>query len=1311
MKKAILILILITNYLNAQQSQNQWSWIGGSKVANEDSYEPGLTSNENSVNFPGDMTGNSYVSDSDGNIWFFKETELWMYNPLTNNFTFKKGFNKLNYNKGVGIEHYRNIPPSVSNRQIWIDSNNNIWCYSGRYAGSSSSCTCPGFNKTELWKYNTSTNSWILINSGSVDFAGNFGIIGVESSINKPPALENAITWTDNNNNLWMFGGLLLSYHTNNYKSNALWRYNISTGNWTWMSGSNLPNGINSFGNQGIESSSSIPGATDSGRGGWVDSNGFLWLLDSTLNYYNSGSYGYTANIWKYNPNINLWTLVKQLSNTETIATIGSEHINNNPNMFFNFNNGKRTIWKSLNGNIYYYYKDKLWKYNPQSNLWTLVKQIINNTDMSVGSLNVPNINNTVGKRVNCITGVKNNGKLYLLGGNFGGDSGNTLRDIWEFDISTNNWMWIKGYNELNYTINNGKIIKFNGAIESENSPGFIDGYNTKWEYNGDLYLYGVYNVLNGNHHYNLDYTSGGKYFSKSIWKYHSNLKKWQVIHSFDERSWQNFRWNPVYNTKGVEDENNYPSIRQPLSPMSFNDNIGNLYMFGGTHTYNSGYYFNDLWKFNINTKRWVWISGTNSSNQYGVYGTQGTTNATNMPGSREKGKTWTDGQGNSWLFGGNGYSASNFGNLNDLWKYDVSTNQWTWMKGSNLAGQLEVTSGLGISDSNNTPPANINSLNWNDNTNNFWLYTNGTMWKFDTTTSNWIKLTNPATSNYGTIGVTSPTNNPGSISGGVTWTDTDGNLLFYSQVLWKFDINTLMWTWIGGRGPSSQFTNAGKFGNYGQFEQSFISNLPGSRGNTVSWKDNNSNFFLYGGSGWDEDSQGSLSDVWMMNRKFNTISGNIKFDINNNGCSSSNINVENAKINITDGTSNSFIFSSNLGNYSILAQTSNVTITPQINYFNFTPNIQNFNFSGYGATQSQNFCTTETGVFNDLEIVIIPLTVAIPGTDAKYKIVYRNKGTTTLSGNIVFNYNDNLMDYVSSNVLPSSQTTGNINWNFNNLLPFEKRSIEVTFNLNTPTETPPLNSNDILSFSTSLNFSTSDQTPLDNIFNLNQTVINSFDPNDKTCLNGTVVTTDKIGEYVYYKIRFENTGTANANHITITDNIDLSKFDIESIMPLESSHNYRMSVSGNKAEFLFEYINLPFPPSNLRSGYVVFKIKTKSTLVVGNTFSNSANIYFDYNFPIVTNNYTTIIQNSLGIQENELINDISIYPNPVKDILNFKTEQNVIKAEVYDIAGRILSSNSVSENKIDMSELKTGNYILKLYTEKGIMNTKIIKE
>ena len=45
---------------------------------------------------------------------------------------------------------------------------------------------------------------------------------------------------------------------------------------------------------------------------------------------------------------------------------------------------------------------------------------------------------------------------------------------------------------------------------------------------------------------------------------------------------------------------------------------------------------------------------------------------------------SWNDTSGNLWLFGGfgytiNGYDAYRY--FNDLWEYDLSSNQWTWMK------------------------------------------------------------------------------------------------------------------------------------------------------------------------------------------------------------------------------------------------------------------------------------------------------------------------------------------------------------------------------------------------------------------------------------------------------------------------------------------------------------------------------------------------------------------------------------------------------------------------------------------------------
>ena len=75
-------------------------------------------------------------------------------------------------------------------------------------------------------------------------------------------------------------------------------------------------------------------------------------------------------------------------------------------------------------------------------------------------------------------------------------------------------------------------------------------------------------------------------------------------------------------------------------------------------------------------------MKGDNIINQQGVYGTKGMESSGNKPGSRWGSVSWTDNQNILWLFGGEGYTYNSFGWLNDLWKYNPATNEWTWMKG-----------------------------------------------------------------------------------------------------------------------------------------------------------------------------------------------------------------------------------------------------------------------------------------------------------------------------------------------------------------------------------------------------------------------------------------------------------------------------------------------------------------------------------------------------------------------------------------------------------------------------------------------------
>lgn len=445
----------------------------------------------------------------------------------------------------------------------------------------------------------------------------------------------------------------------------------------------------------------------------------------------------------------------------------------------------------------------------------------------------------------------------------------------------------------------------------------------------------------------------------------------------------------------------------------------------------------------------------------------------------------------------------------------------------------------------------------------------------------------------------------------------------------------------------------------------------------------------------------------------FYTVLGNTKYDSNNNGCDVNDLSKAFQKFDITSGTTSGSVIANNSGNYSIPLQAGNHTIAPFFEnpgYFTASPASLAVNFPSQASPLTQNFCLTANGTHNDLEVAIIPVTNARPGFEAKYKIIYKNKGTGTQSGTFSFDYNDNLMNYVTSTTGPASQSTGILNWNFTHLLPFETREITVTFILNTPTQTPALNGGDILHYTAQVNGAT-DDTPLDNTFTLNQTVVNSFDPNDKTCLEGTTIAQAKVGDYVHYLIRFENTGTANAQNIVVKDIIDTSKYDVSSLVAMNGSHNFVTRVTGpNVVEFIFENIQLPFDDAN-NDGYVSFKIKTKSTLNLGDSFSNTAKIYFDYNAPIVTNTYTTTVQNLLATSETGKENaDISIYPNPVKDVLNIQSKTEILKAEIYDATGRILYSSSVKGNYINVSELTKGNYIIRLFTKDKIFTQKFIK-
>ncbi|TDP60324.1 T9SS type A sorting domain-containing protein [Flavobacterium dankookense] len=461
-----------------------------------------------------------------------------------------------------------------------------------------------------------------------------------------------------------------------------------------------------------------------------------------------------------------------------------------------------------------------------------------------------------------------------------------------------------------------------------------------------------------------------------------------------------------------------------------------------------------------------------------------------------------------------------------------------------------------------------------------------------------------------------------------------------------------------------------------------------------------------------------TLSDGFTVNNSYTySLQGNIRYDSNNNGCDASDVIVPNQQITFTNGSTTGNLIANQTGFYNYYdVQAGNYTFTPVIenpSYFTITPNNANVVLSANNNLIVQDFCISPNGIHNDLEISIIALNDARPGFNSDYKIIYKNKGNSVQSGSINLNFNDSLMDLISSTPIANAQVTNSITWNFTNLLPFQSGIITFKMNVNTPSENPPVNNGDNLVFTANCDGNNNDETPLNNTSTLNQIVVGSYDPNDKTCTQGEELLLSEVGKFLTYVIRFENTGTANAEFVVIRDNIDTSKFDINTLTVLSASHSFTTKIlNNNQVEFIFENINLPFDDAN-NDGYVAFKIKTKSNLTLGTNISNTAAIYFDYNLPIITNTYTTRIVNQLNTADFDLNNLFSLSPVPVKSELNIETKEllEIKEINIYNMLGQLLFSEKNPSKSIDVSILKSGSYIITISSNKGTLNTKFIKE
>ena len=444
----------------------------------------------------------------------------------------------------------------------------------------------------------------------------------------------------------------------------------------------------------------------------------------------------------------------------------------------------------------------------------------------------------------------------------------------------------------------------------------------------------------------------------------------------------------------------------------------------------------------------------------------------------------------------------------------------------------------------------------------------------------------------------------------------------------------------------------------------------------------------------------------------YSKIEGSVSYDSQGN-CSSSSSPVPDIRVTVDDGTDEIGYFSNASGEYGAYVQDGSYTVSLEYDPFYHSANGPfNVSFPSSNSPFTADFCMSEPAPINDLEIMVSSRDLPRPGFDVSYQVRAYNKGNQT-NNNITasLTFEDSLMDYLGSTgngTLNGSQ----INWTIATLAPFQTETYTVDFNLNTPTDNPSLNSGDILTYNAALSYPGTDETPSDNTFDLTQTVVNSYDPNDITCLQGEQIEPTQVGEYVHYRIRFENEGTASAVNVVVKNVIDDTKFDLTSFQPLGGSHDYFTRVrEGNIVEFIFEDINLDFNDAT-NDGYILYKIKTRNTLVEGDSFDNSAEIYFDFNPPINTNTYVTNVMATASTRD---VQDrtVALYPNPAGSQVQIRSDNRIQSLQLFDLQGRRVISECYqdgdSQQSLVLEGIGSGVYFLKAETSIGVSTQKLI--
>ena len=280
---------------------------------------------------------------------------------------------------------------------------------------------------------------------------------------------------------------------------------------------------------------------------------------------------------------------------------------------------------------------------------------------------------------------------------------------------------------------------------------------------------------------------------------------------------------------------------------------------------------------------------------------------------------------------------------------------------------------------------------------------------------------------------------------------------------------------------------------------------------------------------------------------------------------------------------------------------------------------------------------------------------------------------------------------------------------------------------------------------------SLSDLTTAIDSFHYTPIITCAIDPNDKQVLPARsepgMNNYTQFDEELLYTVRFQNTGNDTAFTVRIEDQLS-ANLDWNSLRPVAASHSYTMKLDENGLlTVLFENILLPDSSANLvlSQGFVAFKLAMIEGLEDFTLLNNTAEIYFDFNAPIITNTVVTTAVEFLDFDEDgfffwddcndedELINplameipnngidedcddldgpssiinlsqqSISSFPNPTNGLLTLNLSgdwPNKVDYRLVNLASQLLESGRLNDavSQINLSPYPIGTYFLSVY-------------